>query len=79
MNEGTISLALNAKRHVAEVIVECVCGALAFRTLEQAWRERKVRCPDCASDAMIDAEVLATLRLQAMLAQVTLDRLMAEA
>jgi hypothetical protein len=72
-----ISLVLDARGPVAEVLAECPkCSAVTAQVLELAWRARAVTCPQCLTEMPITERVLNALRNHAIEARMTIDRLM---
>lgn len=73
----TISLLLDTRGPIAEVLAECPkFNAVTVQLLELAWRARGVTCPQCLTEMPITERVLDTLRNHAIEARMTIDRLM---
>jgi len=57
-------------------MAECsLCGAITMQSLALAWLERSVQCSNCGIVMPPHAEVLDTLRRQAVQAQAAIERL----
>jgi RNase P subunit RPR2 len=77
--QGGFSLLVNARRGVAELLVECrKCGAVTRYGLELAWRIQMLGCPNCTTATRVTQTELAALREGLIDARVRIDRLIAD-